>query len=180
MSPTRLATFAAAAFVAATLSPSTASASQLVAGTNIQVYYNSGGMWGDYGTANGIQIYNAGTWNDVTWPGSPWAQITIEYTYGGVSYNYSNNTSSWSVPVTSEANTSAGSTRESEYIWTPTGMRITKTESWEASGKYMSVRFRVSNTSGTDVTNFRIMHGIDPDQDYDRYFNYSTLNDVRP
>ena len=159
--------------------PSQGIASQSLLGSNVRIYYNSGGLWADYGTSNGIQIYDGGYWNDVTWPGTPWQQITMEYSYGGVAYNYSGNASYWTYPVTTESNLSVGTTLESFYVWTPIGLTIERTETWDASAKEVYVWFTVTNPTATTVTNFRLIHGIDPDQDYDRYSNFSTRNDVR-
>ena len=165
-------------FTAALVLTGDAEASKFVGGDYIQVYYNSGGMWNDYGTYKGMQINN-GAWRDVTWPGSPWQQTTIEYQVGTTNYNYSGNASSWTWTVSSEADTSVGTTKQSTYVWTLPSLTIEKTETWIKTDKYLVAKFRVTNTGGTAITNFRIMHAHDTDQDYNAYFNFNTNNDVR-
>ena len=136
-----------------------ANASQHIGGNYIDVYYATGGVWVYSG--NGMRVYNGG-WRDVTWPGSPWNQITVEYDIGGSAYRYDGNDSYWTYSATSEADLSTGSTNQSYYRMEMTGLRIEKTETWEDTEKGMLVSMKVTNTSGSTINNFRVMHAIDP------------------
>jgi hypothetical protein len=153
-----------------------ANASLHVGGTYIDVYYASGGVWVDSG--NGMRVYNGG-WNDVTWPGSPWNQITVEYSLSGSAYRYDGNDNYWTYSTTAEADNSVGSTNESYYRMEMSGLRIDKTETWDDAEKGMLITMKVTNTSGSTIEDFRVMHAIDPDQDYNSYGYFDTYNDVR-
>ena len=78
-------------------------------GDYVRIHYNSNGTWNN-GSSRGYQVKSSGgTWYDVTYPGSPWMQMTVEYQIGGSSYDYRGNWSgssfSWSTGSTTDLST---------------------------------------------------------------------------
>ncbi|MFT4626387.1 MAG: hypothetical protein ACI8PZ_005064 [Myxococcota bacterium] len=152
-----------------------AHASQLLTGSWINVWYGDAGQWNDSG--HGLEINTAAGWADVTYPGSPWQQTSIEYNAPG-SYSYESNNGFATFTTLVESNLSVGSTNESYYLWSMPGLEIEKREVWDDGSKAMSVSFVATNTGGSTITDFRLMHAIDPDQDYGPYGDFNTYNDV--
>jgi hypothetical protein len=154
-----------------------AQANQWIAGSHIQIYYGHAGQWVDSVTSKGLQINNGG-WQDVTYPGSPWSQVTIEYDYLGSPRRYEANDGRQDFTTLLEDDRSSGATNESQYSWSLTGLEIEKVEVWEDSGKILTMTFQVRNVGTGPITDFRLMHGMDPDQDYYPHGDYNTYNDV--
>jgi MYXO-CTERM domain-containing protein len=155
----------------------TASAESLIDGEQIRVYYNDQGTWN--GDSSGFQINN-GAWQDATFPGSPWQQISFEWDQDGSSHSYGGNrdSSSWAWTMDEVLDLSSGDFNEIIHRWTMGNLQVSKSESWADGDSIMLVHFMVTNTASSTATDLRIMHGVDPDQDAGSYGTYSTLNDV--
>ena len=148
-------------------------------GDYVRIYYNSNSTWNN-GSGQGYQVQNGdGSWQDVTYPGSPWMQMTVEYQMGGSSYDYRGNWSggSFGWSTASVTDLSSGPKNHISHVMNMGSLRITKDEIWEDSSKIVTLAFLVENTSGTPISNFRLIHGYDPDTDYYRYGTFSTYND---
>ncbi len=150
-------------------------ASQVGDGTYIDIYYGSNGSWADTSTSRGLEIVSGSTVRPVTWPGSPWAQTTIEYNIGSTAYNYSGNYTSATYTTVAETNLSSGTTNKLYYKWTAGSHTIERTETWEDADKAVQMKYEVTNNSTSDVSTFRLLVGIDPDQD--NAASPSTLSD---
>lgn len=151
-----------------------------ISGDELQIQYGDAGQW-VYG-GNGLQL-NTGSfsdgWVDVTWPGSPWAQLTFEYVYSGGSYDYRANNGYQDMTVLAEMDLSSGDANEVWHTLSMTGLEVHKIERWDDADRHALVWYIVTNTGTSDITDFRMVHAIDPDQDYEPYSNFSTYNDVR-
>ena len=161
---------------------STAFASQTIGGDYIKIHYDSAGLWNDSLSTKGLQIRNStsGSWVEVTWPGAPWQATTVEFTEGSVVRYYSGNNGFSSWTTDSESDISTTTEKIAEYQYTMGALDVVRTDTWAISGQSMVIQYVVTNTSSTtDVTNFRLMHGMDPDQDYDLYATFNTENDYR-
>lgn len=164
-----------------------AQASQTITGDYIRIKYSDAGAWGH--TGNAFQLYYSDTWIDANWAGTPWNQQTFQYEAVGPSgatssFEFGVNTDSSFVSTTapvilSEMDLSSGTTNQSMYVYEMTALQISKTETWEDGDQWLTVKYAITNTSSTDVSNFVVMHGLDADQDYDLFADFNTLNDTR-
>ena len=59
---------------------SSAHAAQFLGGDNIQIYYGSAGYWNDTASGAGFQAKNGGAFVDYSYPGTPSAGFTSEWT----------------------------------------------------------------------------------------------------
>ena len=159
--------FATLAFADATLT-----------GDYVKIHYNNNGIWNN-SSGQGYQVQNGdGAWQEVTYPGSPWMQMTVEYQIDSSSYDYRGNWSGGSFGwTTTTSDLSAGSTNHISHVMTMGTLRITKDEIWEDGSKIVTLAFVVENTGGSTISNFRLIHGYDPDTDYNRYSTFNTYND---
>ena len=158
---------------------SAAQADATLTGSYVKIHYNNNGTWNN-GSSRGYQVQNGdGVWQDVTYPGSPWMQMTVEYNIGSSSYDYRGNWSGgsfgWSTISTTDL--SEGTLNHISHVMNMGSLRITKDEIWEDSSKIVTLAFVVENTSSSTISNFRLIHGYDPDTDYNRYGTFSTYND---
>ncbi len=159
--------------------PTQALAYKTLTGTYIKAAYSENGLWNEDTLGTGLQVLN-GSWLDVTYPGTPWNRITWEYNYGGSAYSYgatSDNAPSFT--VLSEADISSGSTRAVQYAYQGGPLQITQVHQFDASGRYIVISFEVTNTGSSPVTNFRMIHAIDPDQDVYAGGSFETYNDTQ-
>jgi len=157
-----------------------ASAWQRIEGNFIRVDYANWGVWNHRPNARGLQ-FRDGTeapWVDYTWPGTPWQVMTVEYNVGATAHYYRANTDTNSFTVTAEANRSHDTWNISYYQYTAGTLRIGKWEYWQDDGRVMWIEFEVTNTGASDVTSFRIMHGLDPDPGTPLGAGATTYNDV--
>ena len=157
-----------------------AAASLLETGDFLQVSYNSSGTWND-STGMGIMIGDGeGTYYEGSYHGSPWQQVTIEYSQDGASYNHTGNFSSrrWSWTTSCADSLDEGDVKGVIHQWDVDGLEVTKTEIWETEGSVSRIWFDVENLGG-DITDLRMMFAVDPDHDYDAHYSFSTENDLR-
>jgi len=155
-------------------------ADQLIAGDAIRIYYSGYGVWnsGTYGC--GFQMWDddRSGFDDVTYPGSPWQQISIQYVDGTTERTYSANyggSTTWT--VLSEADDSADDLNVSVYTVRAGNLEVTKTETWYDDDTLVNIWFTVTNIGSTDLTDFILMHGVDPDQDSTYYSTTNTYID---
>ncbi len=167
--------FLGSAVLLALLAPASALAGFTVAGSNISVSYGTAGTWND-DTATGWQLYSPYRgWTDMSYPGTPWQQLTIGYDSTSYTGNYSGG---YTYTVASGSDTSSGSTKQATHVLTAGSLQVTKTETWDVSAKVMRLRFVVRNTSGSTLSNVRLIHGVDPDQDTPVGYGPTTYNDA--
>ncbi|NOY25195.1 MAG: hypothetical protein GXP62_04925, partial [Oligoflexia bacterium] len=157
-----------------------AQADQLVSGDNIRIYYDGTGHWNAAAAGLGLQYNFSGTWVDYTYPGSPYAMWSVEFTYAGTAYqHYTHNSYGTTMTVVSESDDSTSSVAKSTYQMTAGPLSIVKSEEWDITGSVILVRFQITNTGSSDVSDLRWMQATDPDQDAWTYGSYSTYIDTR-
>ncbi len=150
------------------LLPGSALADQLISGDYVQIYYNGYGGWNNATNSAGFQIRDdpADSWCDMSFPGTPWMHVGLEYDHDGTSYAYQvNYYDGYTITVDSESDLSTGTTNIAEYDYTAGVLDVVKTETWDDAGKVVQVWFTVTNDGSADVTSFRIHHAVDPDQE---------------
>jgi hypothetical protein len=153
--------------------PAPALADLTVSGTYIQINYWEPGVWNN--ASGGFQVRDAadGSWVDVTFPGNPWQSIGFAFTYNETDYDYYGNyygtTYDWF--VLGESDLSKGTTNEVYYEWTAGPLTLGKTETWADDGRIVYVTFEITNVASADVSDFRLQHAMDPDQDAPRSYN---------
>ncbi len=161
-----------------------APAGQTLTGDYVEANYSDHGVWNWSAASAGLKIRDStsSSFADVTWPGNPWSQLRIGYTQAGTDITwYAQNTSSGaasSMTVDSEDDNSSGTTLESEYSYTAGDLTLVKTETWDESGTAMVIAFELTNDGADDMTDLRLLHAIDPDQDSSTYGTTHTANDV--
>jgi outer membrane protein OmpA-like peptidoglycan-associated protein len=165
-----------AAVITAAAAP--AEATQLVSGDLTQIHYNDDGMWNWHdGVDAGFQMFtenpNNGNdqWVDVSWPVTPWQVVAVEFNDGVQNRVF---TGDASVPVAdwvtiTEQNLSTATRNSSQYIWQLNDVQIEKYEVWDEAAQIVLVHFRVHNDGNRAITNFQLMHAVDPDQDVDLF-----------
>ena len=155
-------------------------AAQIVDGDVIRVSFSDNGAWGHDG--QGLQVLST-DWRDITWPGSPWNQITIAYETSSSSEVYGFNTDGAYVgmdapPLIIESDLSSGSTNQVSYLYVMPDLVLTMTQTWDDADAFMSVRFNAVAAGSEDISNLRVVHGVDADPDYDVSFDFTTRNDT--
>ncbi len=165
------------------LSSSPAQAGQQITGSYMDVYYSSQGTWNWSSYARGMRLYGSSYgWQDLTWPGSPWGYLSVQYLEGGStrSYEATYNTHSFT-SIDAETDISSGSTLGSRYEYTVGNVSMVKVESWGSDDRAMGIEFQVTNNGSATITNLMVMHAIDPDQDSGSPVSYgaTTNNDVQ-
>ncbi|MBW2263237.1 MAG: putative metal-binding motif-containing protein [Deltaproteobacteria bacterium] len=172
----------AIALVLALAIPAAAQAGQTIAGDNIEINYNDQGTWNWSTPAEGFLFRDTTTdpWIDFTYPGRAWQYISIEFndsTGPQVHQVWEGGTTMTS--VVRERDDSSGTYNVSYYQYAAGVLDIFKREVWEDSSRTLYVEFRVENTDTADVTDFRLMFAVDPDQGIDLGpGSYSTFNDT--
>ena len=150
-------------------------------GDNLRVAYWDEGTWNWDDTSSGLQIYNSYFgWLDVSWPGQPWQATAFRYeidhhTYGYLG-NYNDGSASWTTDA--EADLSADGKQWAWHQFTGGYVVVEKDEIFLDDAQSMLLLFTVTNESKYDMTDFVLMHAVDPDQDYDSYGDTSTYIDV--
>ncbi len=169
------------ALALALLLPATAAADQTISGDYIQVSYNDYGGWNNATSLAGFQHRDdtADSWCDMSYPGTPWMHVGLEYDHDGSSYsNYLNYGYGYDITVDVESDLSSGTTNIAEYDYTAGVLDVVKTETWDDSGRVMQVWFTVTNDGTADVTDLRMMHAVDPDQERCHTSSANSYNDV--
>ncbi|MBN1336690.1 MAG: hypothetical protein JXB39_12100 [Deltaproteobacteria bacterium] len=165
--------------------PSPALADLQIDGDYVRIYYWEAGVWNNTARA-GFQMREEvdGAWVDVTYPGNPWQVIGFAFTYNDEAYDYYGNyhgtTYDWT--VLDESDLSKGTTNVAHHEWSAGPLLIAKTETWEDDARLVFLSFEVTNAASSDVTDFRLQHAMDPDQDssvgsYRTYIDSVDLDD---
>lgn len=155
-------------------------AGQTLTGTDVSVHYDDYGIW-NWSDSEYSLVYTTatGVTQDVTYPGTPWAHLHVEYDQGGVAYEYSANSAYGSdITVVSETDRTDSTTLIAIYEYAAGDLEITKIEYWELGGTVISQQFILHNAGATDLSSVRFQWATDAGVDYDYYSNFSTLNDV--
>jgi len=150
-------------------------------GDVMQIAYWKGGTWNWEHTYTGMQFYDPSSgWVDVTYPGSPWQQITLGYALAGTEYsygaNYHESVLEWT--MTDEADLSGHGLMWAWHAWEAGDFEVEKEEVYLEDAEILVIRFAITNTSTFDAVNVQLMHAFDPDQDSVAYASAQTYNDV--
>lgn len=93
----------------------------------------------------------------------------MEYSQNGTARSYTGNTTSATWVTVSESDLSSGSSLVARYSYLMGDLAVVRTDSWEQSGKVVVVDWSFTNAGSNAITNLRVMHSLEPDQDYDSY-----------
>ena len=174
-----------------------ARAGQQIAGDFIQIFYGDeaatcdgrGGLWNWDLVEKGLQISDNGiTWNDVTWPITPWQSVTVRFHQGGPDQTYRAATENQPLGADPmclmfQGATETGSTNAAHHLWYAGDLDIHKFEVWDDAKKQIYVHFTVVNQGTTGARNVRLMWASDPDQDVNEFplpaDNFDCFNDTR-
>jgi hypothetical protein len=148
--------------------PSTASTR--ATGDYIEINYNTRAMWNDDTTRTGFRIRSGPsdtTWRDVTYPGAPWVYLRVEYQISGTNYDYYMAGSSYGGNMTLSSATyyTSGTDRGSKVTFTTPHLNIERDEVYKSTDRTINTEYRVRNTTSGSITNLRLIHAHDPDQD---------------
>jgi hypothetical protein len=158
-----------------------AQAGIVLSGDLLQVHYNDTGTWCD--TTSGVLVDNAGSWQDIVYPGRHWQNLSVAYTRAGSAtevHTGNQDTVSWGWTVASPLDGSIGEDRAvSHLLDMGSGVLVEKVEHFVATEGTIATTVTVSNESGTDITDFSYYWSVDADIDYASYGDYYTVNDVR-
>jgi len=173
----------AACALAVALTPRPADASVTISGTEIQIYYGPYGVWNNPSSSYGFQSkFGGSSFVDVTYPGTPWALLAVEYTKSGSNVHYyalQRSSATVNMTLSSETDLSTSTTKEVEHVWSAGDLTITRNESWDISDNILLSYFELENSGSTTISNIRLLYAIDPDQDSWTLGTSSTYNDVR-
>lgn len=156
---------------------SSASASELVSGNFVQIYYNDAGTWNvevDPGDGSdpyyeGLQADLGDGWSEFTGQGTPWAHVILSYEKAGARSIYSASpwpeSTTWNV-LNAEDDSSGGNAVMRHGIRAG-DLSITKTETWDLDGQAIYIDFELNNITTTELSDVNIVWVVDPDQDWD-------------
>ena len=162
--------------------PAPALADLQIAGDYIQIYYWECGVWNST-EAHGFQVRDdtADGWTEVSYWGNPWQVIGFTFTYDEEEWDYYGNYygSACNWTVLGESDLSVDTTNTAWHEWSAGPLTVEKTETWEDDDTIVYVTFDVTNIASTDVTDFRLQHAVDPDQDAtSTYYTYIDSMDL--
>lgn len=165
-------------------------AQQTISGDHIAIDYNSDGLWVDssadtdgdgFADGGGLRVRSSstGTFQNVTYPGTPWQQTSIHYkkNSGGAATVYSGNETGASWTTTSESDISTSTIKGSEYEFTAGVLDVVQTDKWLVKGKVIQMNYAVTNSGTKTAYDVMVVHGMDVDVDYDTYADFDTYND---
>ena len=154
-----------------------------IGGRHTQIDYNKCGLWNDAEKRRGFVMDDCCP-VDVTWPGTPWQQLSISYRVNSVTRNFAGNTNSGctyvvkDTQILNEGREKVGirHTIETDHLV------LIKNETWDFRAKALIVEFEAKYPSEkcacSQLENVAVSHGVDPDVDYYPFGTYSTYNDV--
>jgi hypothetical protein len=165
---------------------STAS-SLLIGGRHTQIDYNECGLWNNHVTHRGFTMDDCCP-TETTYPGSPWQLLVVSYWADGQYYNFYGNAAylggnfcNYKVIETKVLDDGSGKVG----ILHKFDMRhiiLTKTETWDFQGRKVVVEFTVEYPNDRctcrNIDKLKVMHAVDPDQDKNPFYTFSTINDV--
>ena len=162
----------------------------VVVGRKTVINYNSQcGVWNDLTKMKG-KILDACCPVDATYPGRAWQQLSLHYINNGASSHFSGNSDSGcsgpqGYTVISEEILNDGSGLVGiEHVMEMGLLQVTKREEWNYDEQEVLITFKVKYTKPKYMTNCReiynltLMHAVDPDQDFEPFMTFQTLNDV--
>ena len=181
------------------LVPSVASASGAMSSSIWEVNYGDCGTWNDPGAGAGVLVNDPNVasaaygWNDISYTGSPWQQLTVEFEIGGTAYLYEANDGQSTCDFAIDEEDINGS--NALHVMTVGDLVIMKyeqitgygtTATIDSGGTYTywdhyytgRVWFEVWNQGAADMDDFRLMWALDPAVDQDSYGWTTTYNDV--
>ncbi len=118
---------------------------------------------------------------DFTIPGTPEDRFTVGITLSGTEYNYSQaaRRSVSTHDTISTTNDSTTGTLGATTTLTKTGIyEVSQVVSFNQNDTYYSTKISITNNASTSLEDVRYLRSFDPDQDYENYSTYNTLNDV--
>jgi MYXO-CTERM domain-containing protein len=144
-----------------------ASASEALVGDHISIYYGDRALWADPAVSRGLEITSGGVTKEVTWPGDPWVQFSVDYVVGGSRRTYYVNAKDLqvTVPTPTIENRSDATTNTIVARWTLGVLEVERTETWPKDGRVVQTVYRLRNTSSQAISNLFILSAFDPDHD---------------
>ena len=161
--------------------PFVASAGFQLGGDQTRVAYWDGGTWNWGDTETGLEIYNSYYgWVNVSFPGTPWQATSFRFEVDGdirgYLGNYSDSLAEWT--TLGEADLSSDGKQWAWHQWMGGDVYVDKDEIFLDEAQSMLLLFTVTNEGPDDIEGFVLMHGVDPDQDYEIFGFTETVNDV--
>ncbi|MFT5682841.1 MAG: (2Fe-2S) ferredoxin [Myxococcota bacterium] len=157
------------------LLPGLALAGQLIEGDTVRIHYSDDGRWNDpnTGVEAGLQLYDSiEGWLDMSWPGTPWAEVSIGYTRDGEDVTVIGG-EGWSVESVTDLSTK---TRLSiAHRLTTDDLQLDRIESWDTGAQVIHTEWTLTNTGKLDLTELRLTHSLDADPDADALANPQPL-----
>jgi hypothetical protein len=152
-------------------------------------FFDRLGFVADYqkdGWAVGTPPYSG----DYFMPGWPWEGWLCEFTYGGVEYPFRNCYALYlsgyggydGVPQTSLTNTSSGTTHSALWVGTATGggqsLKVSQNFHFVDSDAKFMIDVTLTNVGTEPLYNVEYARAVDPDQEEDLTFDFTTSNYV--
>lgn len=155
-----------------------AHADLIVAGDRLIVFYDSEGVWNDEDSEAGLMARHGSNWLDWTWPGSPYQGIRLknDEAFWGA-YNQ-DSTSLSDFTVSGETEMYVDGVVGAQYTFTAGNFEVVQTQTWEESGRAMTMRWDITNVGGEVKTGVEFSFAFDPDPDFVDHRSYTTLNDT--
>ena len=154
--------------------------------SDFSISYGDCGTWNSGGAGFQLNDPSLG-WTDLTWSGTPWQQLTLDYTVSGVDYRYEANDADGVCDFSVLVET--GSSDYSTYVYGAGHLELSKHENATAALYYTSsgtvvnlnrgwvISFEIYNPGTVDATDVYIMHAVDANPEYTSG-STSTYNDV--
>jgi hypothetical protein len=156
--------------------------------------------WPSYGGLGFVADFQQDGWEtgtpvksgDYFVPGTPYEAWLLEFTFNGIDYSFGNDGASAiypsypyyypQVPQTSLTNTSAGTTNSALWVGTATGggQSILVEQNFhfaDSDAKFM-IDVTLTNTGTEPLQNVEYARAVDPDQEVDWTFDFTTTNYV--
>lgn len=155
----------------------TASASELVSGNFVQIWFNDAGTWNvEFDPGDGSDPYYEGFqadlgdgWSEFSGQGTPWAHVVLTYEKSGARSVYVGSpwedATTWTVLSGTEV--SSGANAIMRHGIRAGDLSITKTETWDLDGQAVYIDFELNNVSTADLSDVELLWVVDPDQDWD-------------
>ena len=158
----------------------------LIGGRHTQIDYNDCGLWNDRSTRRGFTMEDCCP-VETTFPGSPWQLLVVSYYAHGVYYEFKGNAANgfnacnYKVLETTVLDDGTG-TVGIRHKFDMKHIILTKEETWDFRGRTVVVEFKAEYPNDRctcrNIERLRVVHAVDPDQDRNPFYTFSTINDV--
>jgi hypothetical protein len=157
------------------LLPGLALAGQLLQGDRVAIHYGDDARWNDPDTAveAGLQLYDSAEgWLDVTWPGTPWAEVLIGYTRDGEAVTVIGG-ADWTVASAADLSTTERLVASHRLV--AGDLQLDRLESWDTDGTTIRTDWTLTNIGTLPLSDIRLTQSIDADPDADALANPQPL-----